>query len=308
MHILASAPEDADLIIITNLRDYNWWSPVFGNSLLKSFPRKCFTIHDGDRPVPVLRGIYTSVCARAITYGRVKAGTYGLYRAECKNAFIARYAHSQVDKRYFFSFSGRVSHPIRAALFSVRFSREDVHVEESVDFNVFENPDPGLKARRQEGFAEVLAASKFALCPRGASPSSIRLFESMECGVAPVIISDDWMAPDGPDWSSFSIRVKEREVRFLEGILGEREGEWAEMGKRAKLAYESFFSDEQYFNYLIDRLTDIQRTQRMPEPLALFIARCEIRRRRVKAAIRNLLEATLSQHRGRRPLFGRNAS
>ena len=38
----------------------------------------------------------------------------------------------------------------------------------------------------------------------------MRLFEAMRLGVAPIIASDDWVYPRGPDWSACSVVIKER--------------------------------------------------------------------------------------------------
>ncbi len=38
--------------------------------------------------------------------------------------------------------------------------------------------------------------------PRGIGASSVRIFEAMRAGRAPVIISDDWIVPPVGDWGS----------------------------------------------------------------------------------------------------------
>lgn len=48
-----------------------------------------------------------------------------------------------------------------------------------------------------EEFKSIMEASLFALCPSGSGPNSIRLWESIEIGVIPVIISDTYLPP-GP--------------------------------------------------------------------------------------------------------------
>lgn len=87
---------------------------------------------------------------------------------------------------------------------------------------------------------EVLA-SKFVLCPRGISPSSIRLFEVMELGRVPVILADEWVPPDGPAWSRFSIRIAESQLDQLPQIVRCREQQWEEMSARSRQAWEEWF-------------------------------------------------------------------
>lgn len=100
--------------------------------------------------------------------------------------------------------------------------------------------------------------------PKGSGGSSIRLFEAMQMGVAPIIISHAWIAPEGPDWSAFSIRLPEG-FPELESVLVESEPHNEELGRQARATWERFFSDETHFAYLVAQATDIMRTQWIPE-------------------------------------------
>jgi hypothetical protein len=117
-------------------------------------------------------------------------------------------------------------------------------------------------------YAELARASKFVLCPRGLSVASIRLFETMRIGRAPVILSDDWIPPAGPRWESFSIRIKESEFARIPLLLEQRESESVTMGNLARKAWEEWFSDEVVFHRLVESCLDIQRGRRIPESLA----------------------------------------
>ncbi len=112
---------------------------------------------------------------------------------------------------------------------------------------------------------EMMEASKYALCPRGVGAASMRLFEAMKMGVAPIIVSDEWIMPNGPDWSRCSIRVKEKDVRRIHEIALENESRYVELGKNAKDAYDRYFTDRVYFNYLVDQMIDLTETQSIPE-------------------------------------------
>jgi hypothetical protein len=90
-------------------------------------------------------------------------------------------------------------------------------------------------------YARLMAESKFILCPRGFGASSIRLFESMRAGRAPVIISDAWREPPVGDWSLFSIRIRESDVKHIPRLLKEREGDAEAMGARARTVFEENF-------------------------------------------------------------------
>jgi Exostosin family len=96
-----------------------------------------------------------------------------------------------------FFFAGRVSHRVRRQLFAQKFNGADVLVEDtSAYFHFGSEPESRLPARRN--YWQMASRSKYALCPRGAATSSVRIFEMMEAGIAPVIIADDWLPPVGP--------------------------------------------------------------------------------------------------------------
>jgi hypothetical protein len=269
-HELVSEPEQADIIVISNLRDEDWHAAVVNHPLRRRYPHKCFGIEDGDFPVPLLRGIYTSASSKAWNFGRVRSGSYGLFLERWRNRAVESQAEARTSapKRYLFSFIGRANHPVRQVMLQNHYRRADIRVEETGKFSIFTADNPVCRAERERFFADVLMASKFALCPRGIGTSSIRLFEAISLGIAPVIISDRWMPPEGPDWESFSIRVRERDVARVEEIVAEREAEWEEMGQRAQAAHDEFFSSKRYFNFVIDSLVEIREGQRVPERAA----------------------------------------
>jgi hypothetical protein len=101
-------------------------------------------------------------------------------------------------------------------------------------------------------YGDILARSKFVLCPRGYACSSWRLFESMKAGRVPVIISDQWVPPAGPTWESFSIRVRQNHVLQIPEILERHEPNAAIMGRLARKAWEEWFSQEVTFHRIVE--------------------------------------------------------
>jgi hypothetical protein len=117
-------------------------------------------------------------------------------------------------------------------------------------------------------FAEATRSSKFVLCPRGISVSSIRVFETMSMGRVPVILSDDWVPPPGPAWEKFSLRVRESDWADIPRILEEREREAVAMGNLARAEWLDWFSEEAAFHRVIEWCLAIKRRRRVPESLA----------------------------------------
>jgi hypothetical protein len=97
-------------------------------------------------------------------------------------------------------------------------------------------------------YAQALRNAKFAVCPRGVSPASIRLFEAMRAGRCPVVISDAWMPPPRVDWSTCCLRVAEADVEKLPEILREHESEATELGKAAREIWHDQFAPERVVN------------------------------------------------------------
>lgn len=69
--------------------------------------------------------------------------------------------------------------------------------EEQVENKVLNAQDRNDTLARTKRYNEIISNSRFSLCPEGAGPNSLRIWESMAVGTVPVIIAEDWIAP-GP--------------------------------------------------------------------------------------------------------------
>ncbi|KAB2644109.1 MAG: exostosin family protein [Verrucomicrobia bacterium] len=266
-HSLCQQAEEADLVLLSDISGPNWFEDLRKNENIID-PSKCFVVADGDIPMPLLHGIYTSNNKRLKFQSRFRTGAYNLFPKEVHNPFVAQCTGKSYSspKFFFYSFVGQDSSPLRLQLFQRKSSRNDVLVANSTSyFNAHSRKEDHLP--QQQKYCEIMTASKFALCPKGTSGASIRLFEVMKMGVAPVIISDDWILPRGPKWDEFAVIVKEKDLDQLDEILEQREKDYVDMGKKAHEAYQTFFADEVYFDYVIDQILDIQQHQKIPERL-----------------------------------------
>ncbi len=174
------------------------------------------------------------------------------------------------DLPYLFSFMGSVRNaPVRGKLATLRHDR-------SFFQNTTEDFDRVLHGKMAERerfdyerrYAEVAKASKFVLCPRGLSVSSIRLFETMRMGRVPVILSDDWIAPTGPRWDTCAIWIREKDFAEVPRLLEQREPEAVKMGELARKEWEEWFADEVLFHRLVELCLDIKAKRKLPESLA----------------------------------------
>lgn len=91
-------------------------------------------------------------------------------------------------------------------------------------------------------YSTSLQRSLFVVCPRGVSPSSFRIYEAMRAGRCPVIVSDDWIAPPGIDWSTCSVRIPEADVDQLPRLLRELEPQGRALGATARDVWQAKLS------------------------------------------------------------------
>ena len=94
----------------------------------------------------------------------------------------------------------------------------------------------------------------------------------MKAGRVPVILSDDWVAPLGPAWDAFSMRVEERDIERVGDICAENVGRAADMGKLAEKAFADFFSIDACATTILDRCMAIKQGIGMQYPSGQFRA------------------------------------
>ena len=256
-HTLTDDAESADMILFVG----GWPSRgegVVENPLPKKYPEKTFVYLDDDGFTPLLPGVYTNA---------ERPGLIDLHRAESQMFVDALNPNIQpihAEKKYLFSFAGGSTSLLRKKLYRIKFARPDVLVENTSNYYHWDPAQPG-RDERQKQYAATIASSHFGLCPRGASAGGLRLYEVMQMGVAPVVISDKLLLPEGPDWDSFAIRVPERKIAELDMILAAHVGESAERGRLARAAYEEWFSPPTVFNNVVAACERVRANRKVPE-------------------------------------------
>jgi glycosyltransferase involved in cell wall biosynthesis len=263
-HTLVQSPGSADLILIGGIGNamsqWDYLHQTIRNPLIGRFPEKAFTLSFRDTPVVFNRGVYESAPSHRWNRGRCVTGSYelsGHFNSALKEAATS-------SKDLLFSFIGRISHPVRRRILALQFRRRDIVLEDTSSFNYWDCP-ANERNERENLFARVLARSKFCLCPRGVGVGSIRLFEAMRSGVAPVILADDWIPPAGLPWEDFSIQLREDQVHRLEEIVSAREEDYAGMGALARKYWETYFAENTYFDYVVSRCALMRQQQKTPE-------------------------------------------
>jgi hypothetical protein len=283
---------------------------LIAHELYKAFPERCAVYTEEDHYLPLLPGIYCSARKDEHTrIGRVFSYTYLSRNGRHHNPFLAEVAGATPvtpshRKRYLFTFQGGSTSLVRKKLFNLRFHRDDVLIENTSAFHNWDEAQPDRR-ERQHRYAETLAASHFVLCPRGAGPGSIRFFEVMAAGVAPVLIADDYELPPGPRWDEFLVRVPEREIAGLPAILEPLVPGAAERGRAAQKAFFEFFSVEREFDSIVGLAARALHHAGPPEPefrkrQPAMIRRAE-RRRKARSFLRNAVLRSLEALRLKNP-------
>ena len=266
VHSLAPDPDSADLIIFAEVYGAGWYfEGVRRHPLVRKYREKCFLFCDNPFVIPFLPGVYTGVEKRWMS-SRIRPG---FYLGRTKNEFTT-FSPPAHDLPYLFSFMGAVRNaPVRRKLATLRHDRSFFQ-DTAEEFDRILHRRMGQLERLDydRRYAEVAKASKFVLCPRGLSVSSIRLFETMRMGRAPVILADDWAAPQGPQWEKFAVRMRERDFAEVPRVLEEREAHSIEMGELARKEWEEWFSEEVLFHRLVELCLDIKKNRKIPEGLA----------------------------------------
>ena len=79
----------------------------------------------------------------------------------------------------------------------------------------------------------------------------------MELGISPVIISDNWILPEGPDWKEFAVFIKEKDISKIRTILKALSHEASDRGIKAQKAYSLYFSEKVHAERLYYMIGDL---------------------------------------------------
>jgi hypothetical protein len=160
-----------------------------------------------------------------------------------------------------FSFVGGRTHPCRDAV--LRLPPTRAVLEDSSGFDYLDRSAESDAPR--ERFDHVVSRSKFVLCPRGHGTSSFRMQEVLAAGRVPVVISDDWVEPLGPNWATAIVRWPERRVAELPGHLNEIEHRFPAMSIAAAALHDSWFGTGVAFDRMVEQLRQLPRSRSFPK-------------------------------------------
>ena len=156
-------------------------------------------------------------------------------------------AYDLNEATYLYGFFGAVSSGLRGRIATALRAQNDqqdalIEIRDPIWNQMFDRS--GLKAKTD--YAETMRRCRFNLCPRGnvLAGAGSRLYETMQAARVPVIISDWITLPEGVDWNSCSVRVREHDISLIPKILREYSDRWPQMAANARRAWETHFCQE----------------------------------------------------------------
>jgi hypothetical protein len=254
-HALAAEPDSADLILLPGTFGAHPQN-LLDHPLYKAFPERCAVYTEDDYYLPLAPGVYCSAHRdEHARIGRVFSYSYVSRNGRYRNPYLAETPSASPrpaapEKRYLFTFQGGSTSLLRKRLFNMKFNRADVLIENTSTYWHWDESRSDRR-ERQLRYAETVAASHFVLCPRGAGMGTIRFFEVMAAGIAPVLIADDYELPPGPAWDKFLLRVREKEIARLPQLIEPHLASAAERGRLAQEAFTAYFSVAREFDRIV---------------------------------------------------------
>jgi hypothetical protein len=264
---LVSAPELADLILVVDIFEENSYAGLRQNRIWQKWPEKSFAYCEIDSPPNFLHGLHSSASKALSHSGRFQACAYQVHQLCYPNVCPSTEELAATPKDLLFFFAGRSSHRVRRHLFAQNFDGTDVFVQDTSAYNHFAGCEPQSRQPARRSYWQLASRSKYALCPRGAGTSTVRIFEMMEASIPPVIIADDWLPPLGPSWEQFALFVPENEIASIYEKVKAHEDEYADRGRLARQAWEQYFSPQSYWDFILASIQQIQENQKYPESL-----------------------------------------
>ncbi|MEL7219420.1 MAG: exostosin family protein [Pseudomonadota bacterium] len=251
---LAPDAQSADLVAF--FEDWSTQQPsyvhtVTRNPFFREHWKKLYTINDDDIVPGLLPGLYTSLerhtfdptIHRACAYPRT-------YNDEVEKS------QDPIEPEVLATFRGKPnSSPLRDRLADELADAENVRIT-----LIFEKFHDHSETQKSDYVNDILSAHA-VLCPRGWSPSTYRMYETMALGRCPIVIADDWIEIKGVDWSECSIRVAENQLGEIDAILASRAEDLRRLGENAQRVFKKHFSSDTRAHFFIDQLLELHENR-----------------------------------------------
>jgi hypothetical protein len=216
---------------------------------LDSLPheQKYFTVSQHD-DAPNHRLPPNTICFSA--GGRIKNANTVPIPLICSKLHLPYQFNLNLPRQILASFVGSNTHPIRNSLYETYKNSQNIKI-------FLKGWSPQVNLNEFQLFLQTAMNSKFCLCPRGYGLNSFRLYESMQLGCIPVIITDDFYLPwqDELDWEEFSVLISTDQVSEIEKILlTYTDDKISQMRKAIKNNYTKYFTLDGLYDNILKRV------------------------------------------------------
>jgi len=247
--IQCTEPDNADAILVFHQDPARVPLQNVMSYLSASERTKAFVYSTIDSVLPLVPGFYPSLPQHNHISGTMGSPYFSVMRLDWLDALS-----TAVPAKWLFSYAGNSANaPVRRKLMLVNDDRGRLVDTGSHPGNLSGQTSEVYQEFHNQ-YAEMMRDSLFIVCPRGMGASSMRLYEAMRAGRVPVIISDDWVPPEGISWNRCSIRLAEKDVGHLGAVLREREAEALTLCRLARTAWEEHFSQSGVLQWLTQQL------------------------------------------------------
>ena len=260
---LTQNPEEANYILFIGGINGEHNEFIIRNRIFKNYRKKCYVISDSGFGLKSVKGIYTSLSKYEYNQSIHETGWY--FPMDDLLDF-AKNNNIKKKSSITCSFRGDTkTHPIRNSI--SRLIKKNILDNDTFTFTNtngsqidawIKYDESKIKLLKYSYIQEILD-SDFILCPRGYNTSTMRLFEVMSLKRVPIIISDQWVRPEGPDWNKFSIIIKENEINQLGEIIDKYKAKSKIMGIIARQEWGKFFSKEVYVKRIINKIKNLEK-------------------------------------------------
>lgn len=264
VHQLVRDPRDADIILFLDAHQHFAdlsLEAIRQHRLTKEFRAKAFVYSEQDQPWCAMPGLYVSMPKSSFDWQHQRPCSYIAIQ---NNLVVSSIAGADNSPDVLFSFVGRRGNRTRDRILNVTHPRAVINDTSAFDF--FGSSRDALTDQK-ERYASLIRRSKFVLCPKGAGASSFRIFETLAAGRVPVILSDEWVAPTGPEWNAFALIIPERDVERVAAILEAAEPKFERMAMEARKAWDDWFAPDVLFHRMIENCQDILLRRETHVPL-----------------------------------------
>jgi hypothetical protein len=158
---------------------------VVNHKLTKAYKQKIIFYADIDRPIAILPMLSPTIEKKY--YNKALFQSAPFIARQAINDSIS-YTHLDDKRKYLFSFLGSCkTNPVRYELLNIDY--KDCVLKDTSDL-VYWKLSNEEKIKLTTESVDIYKQSYFILCPRGIGPDTYRVYEVMQMGLVPVVISD----------------------------------------------------------------------------------------------------------------------